>query len=322
MAIIAVDLGGTKIAGGLFSGEGKLLSEITEPVAGSEGDEILMSITGIIQMLLKEARAEKMKTSAIGVSVPGIYHREKATVWAPNLPGWDQYPLPEKLRIRLGEAIPIAIESDRSCYILGEIWQGNARGSRNAIYMAVGTGIGAGIVINGNVLQGVGYSAGAIGWMALNRPYLAAYQNCGCFEYHASGEGLARVYRAYLGKQPSYRGDLDNISPGKITSKDIFEAYQKKDPIAKQVIGEAVEFWGMSVANLVSIFNPEKIILGGGVFEAAAALFDQVKTEAGKWGQPVAMNQVSIELTALGNRAGLFGAAYLALSSLKKKDAK
>ncbi|TVQ04297.1 MAG: ROK family protein [Balneolaceae bacterium] len=319
--IAAIDVGGTKIAGGLFSEDGKLLQENTASVSGLAGREVGRTICEMIREFEESTfKSSGSRLKAIGICVPGIYNPEKGTVWAPNLPGWESYPLLDEIRNSLDSEIPVIIDSDRSCYILGEVWRGAARGCRNAIYLAVGTGIGAGILANGTVIQGTGYSAGAVGWMALNRPYFAGYQQFGCFEYHASGDGLARVYRNYLAEMPAYRGELDGIPPNKLTAKDIFEAAKKNDTIAKKVIAEAVEYWGMSVANLVSIFNPEKVILGGGVFESAAPLVGQIITEAKKWAQPIAIEQASIELSALGKFAGLYGAARLALASIKRID--
>jgi glucokinase len=316
--IAAIDTGGTKISGGLFSQNGTLFHESMASVAGLTGREIGRTIRKIISDLddisLKSS-GECLK--AIGICVPGIYNPEKGTVWAPNLPGWDSYPLLDEIQNSQDSDIPVTIDSDRSCYILGEAWQGAARGCRNAIYLAVGTGIGAGILANGTVIQGTGYSAGAVGWMALNRPHIAGYQQCGCFEYHASGEGLVHVYKNYLAESPTSIREHDEISPDMLNAKNIFEAEQKKDTIAKKVIGEAVEYWGMSVANLISIFNPEKVILGGGVFESAAPLVGKIITEAKKWAQPIAFEQVSIELSALGKHSGLYGAARLALESIK-----
>ena len=223
------------------------------------------------------------KVEAIGISVPGISHSIKGTVWAPNIPGWEDYPLKNEITDSFGD-IPVTIESDRTCYILGELWQGNAQGCNDAIYMAVGTGIGAGIIVNGNVLRGSHDVAGAIGWMALSRPYIEEYKDCGCFEHFASGEGIARLARIIIKEEKSYFGELKNKLPEEITSYDIFSAYERKDSIAVRVIEQCIGFWGMAVANLVSLFNPEKIILGGGVFGPAIPLIPAIVKEASQMG--------------------------------------
>lgn len=319
MALIAVDVGGTKIAGALFSKKGKTLETCVDSVSGQKGPEIGQVIIDQIQSLSQLAADRSEPVEAIGVCVPGIFDPGEGTVWAPNLSGWESYPLLEEIR-SLAKDIPVSIDSDRSCYILGEMWKGNAQGCENAIFIAIGTGIGAGILVDGKVLRGIGNSAGAIGWMALDRPHRLAYSRYGCFEYHASGEGLARMAREYLSGSSDYQGTLSGIAKEELTARDIFAAYEQGDPIAEKVIRDAIEFWSMAIANLVSIFNPGKIILGGGVSDAAAPLLEQIKTEAKRWAQPIGFGEVSIELAGLGSDAGIYGAAYLALSACNKKS--
>jgi glucokinase len=312
MAVIALDVGGTKIAGALFSNEKEVGHRIIDSVSEKKKSEISRIIQDQINSLIEQAESCSESVKAIGACVPGIYHPEDGTVWAPNIPGWESYPLLEKIRAATNNQIPVQIESDRSCYILGEVWKGDAQGCKDAIFIAVGTGIGAGITVDGQVLRGQGGIAGAIGWMGLDRPFQPDYSKYGCFEYHASGDGLARIARKYIDEKHAYQGLLSSNPQEKITSRDVFAAYKQDDSIANRVIQEAVEYWGMAAANLISIFNPEKIIFGGGVFDAAAPLLNQIKTEAKKWAQPLAFKKVTIELTRLGSDAGLYGAAYLA----------
>ena len=111
----------------------------------------------------------KHRSKAVGVCVPGLYRAERGTVWAPNIGGWDDYPLLTDLRAALGRKVRVTIDSDRAAYILGETWRGSARGAKDAIFLAVGTGIGAGILAGGKVLRGIGDVAGAIGWLAVDR---------------------------------------------------------------------------------------------------------------------------------------------------------
>ena len=149
--------------------------------------------------------------------------------------------------------------------------------------------------------------------MALNKPFNSEYISSGCFESTASGEGIARVAKKFLKENESYSGELRNIPPEQITSRDVFTAYENKDAIALKLIESCIEYWGMAIANLVSLFNPEKIILGGGIFGPAINLLPAIITETKKWAQPIGITQVSIEASGLGNDAGLFGAGFLAL---------
>jgi glucokinase len=246
---------------------------------------------------------------AIGVAVPGIYRAERGTVWAPNIPGWDDYPLRDDLQAAVGPRVPVLVDSDRAACILGETWLGAARGARDAIFLAVGTGIGAGILSDGRIVRGHGDIAGAIGWLALDRPYRNRYESCGCFESHASGPGLTSVARDCLLQEPDATSMLNRTD---LSTARLFEAYDRGDAVARRVLEEAIQFWGMATANLVSLFNPEAIIFGGGVFGPATRFLDRVAAEAKRWAQPIAMTQVRVVPSALGGDAGLLGAARLA----------
>ena len=311
MTVLGIDLGGTKLALAVFSEDGSLIREEITMLAGRSGREV--------GALISEQATKFLNSdddiSSIGACIPGISYRETGRVWAPNIPGWDDYPLRDELRL-VANGIPVFIDSDRACYILGESWKGNAMGCRDAVFLAVGTGIGAGILIDGKVLRGAHDIAGAVGWMALERPFSKKYSACGCFESQASGEGIARLAQEILSTAQGYDGVLKNIPPEEITASDIFEACNKDDAVAAEVIRRCVELWGMAVANLVSIFNPEKIILGGGVFGPAVRFIPEIRDEAMKWAQPVSMKRVSIEPSALGARAGLYGAGLLAMQGL------
>ncbi len=162
---------------------------------------------------------------------------------------------------------------------------GAARGCRNAIFLAVGTGIGAGIIADGRILRGHRDIAGAIGWLGLDRPFRPGYTRYGCFEYAASGTDGALLPRSFAGSHQS--STLRSWEAQKITAPEIFAAAQQGDSLAKQVLQNAVELWGMAVANLVSVFNPEKIVFGGGVFGPAVVLLDDIYREAKKWAQPL-----------------------------------
>ena len=310
MAVIALDLGGTKLAAALFSDKGDILFKTTHSLAKRQGIEVGELIFQAANELLNKGK----DVSSIGICVPGIAHAKTGKVWAPNIPGWDDYPLLEELRRSVNnEKIKIKIDSDRACYILGEVWKGNARGCKDAIFLSVGTGIGAGILINNEVLRGSHDIAGAIGWLALDRPFNQKYISCGDFEYNASGEGIVKVAKEMLDNDVYNKSVLNNINPALLSAKDIFDAYENGDELAKKVIANAIECWGMAVANLVSLFNPEKIIFGGGVFGPALKFLDDIYIEAKKWAQPISIQQVQLQASALGNDAGLYGAGLLAL---------
>jgi len=312
MPVIALDLGGTKLAAALFSDEGDILINETVQLEKRKGKEVGKLILQQANLLLQKADEKNIIVSSLGVCVPGIAHAKTGTVWAPNIPGWEDYPLLQELENGL-ENVRIKIDSDRACYILAEVWKGNARGFSDVIFLSVGTGIGAGIIINNQVLRGANDIGGAIGWMALNKPFDKKFKSCGCFEYNASGKGLVKVAKELIAEKNFIESTLNNKDIEQLSANDIFTAYNANDRLAILVVNNAIEYWGMAVANLVSLFNPGKIIFGGGVFGPALKFLDAIYEEAKKWAQPISIQQVKLEGAALGNEAGLYGAGYLAL---------
>jgi glucokinase len=313
MYVIGLDLGGTKLSGAVFKEDGTIVKQDFLSLEKRQGKEVGELIIKLVKDFLSYSDEKNISVSSIGICIPGIAYRN-GNVWAPNIPGWDNYPLLEELNSAVkGKNIKVKIDSDRACYILGEVWQGSAKGCKDAIFLAVGTGIGAGILVDGKVMRGSNDIAGAIGWLALDRPFEQKYVSCGCFEYHASGEGLAKVANEFIGQNPT--GILSERKSGDLTARDVFSAYDSNDANAVAVINQAIEFWGMTVANLVSLFNPEKIIFGGGVFGPAVKFLDRIMVEARKWAQPISINQVTLEGSVLGSNAGLIGAGYLALTN-------
>lgn len=315
MAVIGIDLGGTKLASAIFNEE-KIVFKKKQKLNKREGFEVSKLIIELINSSIDYAENNRLSITAVGVSVPGIAYSKTGNVWAPNIKGWSNFPLLKEIKKNISRDIEIKIDSDRTCYILGEIWQGAAKNCKDAIYMAVGTGIGAGILINGKILRGANDIAGAIGWLALDRPYQTKYDQCGCFEYHASGDGIARVAAELLKNDVNKKSTLNTIDINKLTSYDVFKAYEDGDEIAKKTLDISIEYWGMATANLVSLFNPEKIILGGGIFGPAVKFIDQIRAEAKKWAQPISITQVEITSSLLDTYAGLYGAGYLALNNL------
>ena len=314
---LGIDLGGTKIAGALFNSEGMVSPKKVLYLKNKIGQQVVEQIFKLVQSFLDWSSKNSMQINTIGVAVPGIYNLETGRVWAPNIPGWDDFPLFEELNGKLYN-IDIRIDNDRACYILGETWKGSATGCKHAIFLAVGTGIGTGILIDGQVLRGANDIAGSIGWLALTDHYLPEYKKYGCFEYHASGPGITRIVKDIHAQETDSFKDSDQLAVERITTNDIFKAYKEGNPIAKKVICQSIRFWGKASANLVSLFNPEKIIFGGGVFGPAIQFLDEIYLEAKKWAQPISIEKVKFEASKLESDAGLYGAGFLSLKSFKK----
>ena len=315
MAILALDLGGTKLAAAVLDDSGTIISQEVLTLGDRKSTEVGALITDLIR---KYKQGREFTINGVGVSVPGISHKKEGIVWAPNIEGWENYPLLNEIRDVAGDIV-IDIDNDRACSILGELWVGNAKGCHDAIFLAVGTGIGAGIVSAANIIRGSNDIAGAIGWMALQRPYEKKYIPFGCFEYYASGDGMARLALEVLDQESDYHGTLREFASSEITAHHIFAAYEKNDVIAIRVVQECIEYWGMATANLISLFNPEKIIFGGGVFGPAIKFIPAIKIEADKWAQPISRTKVTFEPSLLSGNASLYGAGYLVLKMLQYK---
>jgi glucokinase len=303
-----MDLGGTKLATALFSEDGELLSKESIALGSKTGDEVGKLILNQAQKFLS-----MREVSGIGISVPGISRHRTGTVWAPNINGWDNYPLQEVVK-QVSDKVSVTIESDRVCSILGEQWKGNARGCKDVIFVAVGTGIGAGILVDGHILRGSNDIAGAIGWMALPKPFEDKYLSCGCFEFYASGAGIVKFAKELL-LNNAISSKLRTYSDEDLLTRHVFEAFEEGDHLAGFIIRECISYWGMASANLVSIFNPEKIIFGGGVFGPASKFIHEIKAEAIKWAQPISITQVSFEKSFLEGEAAVYGAGFLALNN-------
>jgi glucokinase len=316
-AVIALDLGGTKLASALFDADGNVVVKRSLPLNRRQGHAVGELIGSQIRRLLETASQRKLAARAIGVCVPGIVQPRTGRVWAPNIPGWDDYPLKAEIKAAVSDqSVRIAIESDRSASILGEVWQGAARDCRNAIFLAVGTGIGAGILADGRVIDGATGSAGAIGWMALGRPFRPEYTARGSFESHASGDGIANMAREAAARRQHFSGPLREAT--ELTAHEVFAAYEAGDEVAREVVSAAIEYWGMASANLISLFNPELLVFGGGVFGPATQFLDAIAAEARRWAQPVAFEQVKFVASQLESEAALYGAAYLALRTVSR----
>jgi glucokinase len=152
--------------------------------------------------------------------------------------------------------------------------------------------------------------------MALGGPFDKKFQERGCYEHYASGDGIARFTRELLDEDLHYSGILRNQTKETLTAHHVFAAYDKDDALAVKVIEECIEFWGMASANLISIFNPQKIIFGGGVFGPAIKFIPRILSEAKKWAQPVSAAKVRFEKSALDGNATIYGAGFLAMKNL------
>jgi len=307
----AIDVGGTKIGSALFTSKGQMLHKNKIFIEKSGAERPVYQILETIAKLEEYARADKEEIVAIGIDIPGVVFQESGLVWAPNIPGWDYFPLRDKIQEKI--KLPLVLDSDRSAYVMGEQWCGVAKNMKNIVFLAVGTGIGAGIIIDGKLYRGSEDIAGAVGWFALNAVFRREYGEMGCFEAEASGNSVGRrAIQLLKAGEPSIMKDMVKGKIENITAETVILAAEKGDSLAKKILDAAINYLAMGISNIVSILNPEIIVLGGGLFQAGEMILEPVRKEFKKWAQPLAAQKVKIELSLLGEDAGLYGAGKLA----------
>ncbi len=286
---LVVDLGGTKIAAARVDSAGKITHHVVVSTPAGGGKAVVAAVIDTLQQLPQQG------ICALGVDVPGLAYAD-GSVWAPNLPGWKRMPLSTMLNAHFG--LPTLVESDRNAFVTGEAWQGAARNCHDVVFLAIGTGIGAGIISGGRLLRGSGELAGCLGWMATGSHFLPRYKDIGCLESHLAGPGIAR--------------EASRIRKTATTTRELIQLARRGDPEAKKVIAQTGEYLGLALANLVSILNPEMIVVGGGVAAAGNLLLAPARNTMRQWAQPLAGKQVRIVRSRLGARAALLGMAKMA----------
>ncbi|HYG99358.1 MAG TPA: ROK family protein [Terriglobales bacterium] len=306
--VLAIDLGGTKICAAIVDASGKLLARKTAPV------DKRAKLAPVKQMLaladeLASYVGKANRYCAVGVAIPGLVRRD-GTVWAPNIPGWDKIPLARLLEKEL--RVPVVVESDRAAAVLGEVFapKGAARGKSDVVALIVGTGIGAGILTENRLLRGAHELSGCAGWMAVTLDDSPEVRQLGCLEAYTAGPGIARTGKAEI--KSGCGGGMANIGADKLSSHDIAELARKGDKAAIEVYRRTGTLLGLAVANLISLFDPEVVVFGGGLSGAADCFWSELKQTALERCQPISAKKVKVVLSKLGNDANLLGAAKMA----------
>jgi len=313
--VIAIDVGGTKISGGIVSDCGDIKFFRRESTNKEGGYRVVDQIICMIKSLLALVEGSKY-IAGIGISVPAAVNNN-VIIMAPNIRGWENLPIAELIKSRLGVDIPVIVIDDRVAVALGECWLGVARGKKNVVVITIGTGLGAGIIINGQPYFGSTGVAGAIGWWITDREELDRRTEKGFLEEKIAGPAIAQkaitVLKGEKQKTETLlldlcRGNLDNI-----TSEMVFEAAQKGDSFAKRIIKEVAVSLGIAISNIVSILNPEIIVITGSVGKALIDSSRIIKGIVEKFSQPYAAKNVEIVFSELGHYAYLLGVAKYTL---------
>ena len=316
--VVAIDIGGTKITSAVITREGKMLSRIYRLTLAHEGPrKVISHMVDAVQVSLRKAGLDLSAIGGVGVAAAAIIDIGRGLVSdAPNLPRWHNIPLRNSLADSLGK--PVFLLNDASAAALGEHRMGAGHGLDNLIYITVSTGIGGGLVINGQLYNGTDGCAAEIGHMIIlvNGPACKCGQR-GCFEALASGTAIARmaVERLEAGGK-SCLTELTRGKIGDITAQLVSEAARRDDSLALNVIDESARYLGIGLANLVNIINPQMIIMGGGVSKMGGMLFRPASKSMKEHAFKLPARTVRLVRPRLGMDAGLMGAAIFTQESL------
>ena len=305
-----VDVGGTTIKMGFFETDGKLIDK-WEIKTNTEngGAEILSDIAKGIDNKLAQEGISKSDVQGVGVGVPGPVRGDGVVNRCVNL-GWGTVNVAEELGALTG--LTVKVGNDANVAALGELWQGGAKGCKDAVMVTLGTGVGGGVIIDGKIVAGFHGAGGEIGHITVNPDEIEAC-NCGqygCLEQYASATGIVRMAKRKLAKTDDTTS-LRGFDP--LTAKDIFDEAKAGDEVAKELVEELGEILGAALSNLACVVNPEAIVIGGGVSKAGSILIDTVQDHF-KENAFYALKETRFELATLGNDAGMYGCMAMLLN--------
>lgn len=315
--ILGVDLGGTRIRTILARPDGTILAWDRRDTSAQEGPEaVLERLYASIAQVRQAPEAAGASILGIGVGAPGpLDARRGVLVSAPNLSGWREVPLKRLIQERIG--LPVYLGNDANLGALGEHQFGGGRGLSDMIYVTWSTGIGGGIIANGKLVLGVNGSAGEIGHITIDVDGpLCNCGNRGCLEAMASGTAIARVAQHRLEEgEPSRISEIAAQDPQGVSARAVCEAALQGDTLAWEVLLPAARSLGIGLATLVNLFNPELILIGGGVAQMGERLLGPAREAMRERAFPLPAQTVRIEPATLGDDVGALGGVALVLQA-------
>ncbi|WP_024615922.1 ROK family protein [Clostridium sp. Ade.TY] len=310
--VVGVDLGGTKISTALADLAGNVLAQSIIPTNAHEGEErVLERIIKSVQTVISEGEINLDEVKGIGIGSPGpLDSRKGIIITTPNLP-FSNFnlvkPLVEKFNV------PVFLDNDANVAAIGEYMLGAGKGKKNMVYFTVSTGVGGGAIVDGNICRGNTSNALEIGHMTV-APFgpRCGCGNIGCLEALASGTAIGKRGQEAVNSKV----ETSLRSYEKVTSYEVFKEAEKGDAVAKDIIEEALTYLGIGIANAISIFDPEMIVIGGGVSKAGDIVFEKVREVVNKRCFKSMAESCEIVPAGLGTDAGVIGAVALALLEL------
>lgn len=303
-----VDVGGTTIKMGFFDTEGNVLDKWEIPTRTENGGEnVLPDIAKAVTDKLAEKQIDREEVSGIGVGVPGPVDSKGVVYKCVNL-GWGIFNVNEKLEELTG--ISVKAGNDANVAALGEMWKGGGQGFHTLVVVTLGTGVGGGIILDGQMLTGAKGAGGEIGHIHMNdeEPDECGCGNHGCLEQYASATGVVRLAKRALAKAT----EKSALNADTVTAKDVWDAVKEGDPVALQVAEQFGKYLGEGLAIVADVINPEAFVIGGGVSKAGEVLLSYIEKNYTKTVFH-ASRDMKFTLATLGNDAGIYGAAKLVI---------
>jgi len=315
--LIGVDMGGTNVRMGIVTPVGKVLKKTQYPIdISKKGLALLEEVVSNLKNFIRRELKESKQLIGIGIGIAGAIDMKRGIInESPNIKDLKGFALRDFLEKRISYSI--AIENDANAFILGEGWVGAAKGCKHYCGITLGTGVGGGIVVAGEILHGVEGMAGEVGHMVINpKGPLCGCGGRGCLEVYASGTGIRRMALEAIEKGKG-KGILkwSGGDPQQMTSENVFEAAQSGNVTAKKIFNEMGRSLGLGLVNLIHLFNPEKIVIGGKVSRAWDYFIGSVMEIVQERSMKGPREKVQIVKAECGDDAGMLGAAYSALKS-------
>jgi glucokinase len=307
--VVGIDIGGTNLVAGTVAEDGsEILGLVSEPTIAEQGAD------AVLARILKLARASMAASpgkqiAGVGIGSPGPLDTTRGIVLlTPNL-GWTNFPVRDRISQAL--ELPATLDNDANCAIFGEWWRGAARGADHVVGLTIGTGIGGGIVLSGDIYRGASDIAGELGHMTIDSTgRRCKCGNYGCLEAYASGPAIAA--RAVEGIEAGAETSLPTYVKGnlaQVTAQVVYEAAHDGDAYALEVVRDTAKFLGAGVANILNVFNPQVVVICGGVTLAGDKLFVPLRSEVKRRAFKPAVDVCRIVPGELTGTAGVYGAA-------------
>ncbi|MCI9066290.1 MAG: ROK family glucokinase [Lachnospiraceae bacterium] len=307
--VFGVDVGGTTVKMGLFNKDGEVIDKWEIPTrTENHGENILPDVAASIKEKMAQKSIVKEDVEGVGIGTPGPVEKNGVVHQAVNL-GWPEMNMKEELTTLL-DGMRVEGGNDANVAALGEMWKGGGQGHKNLVAVTLGTGVGGGIIINGEIMTGATGSGGEIGHIHVedNETEACNCGNFGCLEEYASATGITRLANRAL-----QASDKDSVlRNGEVSAKTVFDAVKVGDELAIEVAKQFGEYLGKALGVIAAIVNPEIFVIGGGVSKAGDILFDYIRPSFERTAFHGSRN-VIFALATLGNDAGIYGAARMLL---------